>query len=86
MGRAAHIYRGYSRPDKSDVHGIHEEHQFYLDSVFIALHGNGDEYLHTLTGSAGVQYIGLDNVNVYPTGAGAVPEPESYALIATGLG
>jgi hypothetical protein len=40
----------------------------------------------TLTGAAGFQYIGLDNVSVDPSGAPATPEPGSYALIAIGLG
>jgi len=34
----------------------------------------------TLTGAAGVQYIGLDNVAV-----DAVPEPGAYAIVAAGL-
>jgi len=34
----------------------------------------------TLTGAAGVQYIGLDNVAV-----NAVPEPDVYAIVAAGL-
>lgn len=38
----------------------------------------------TLTGAAGVEYIGLDNVSVDP--AGAVPEPESWMLMVLGLG
>jgi hypothetical protein len=40
----------------------------------------------TLTGAAGVDYIGLDNVGVDPSGAPIIPEPGSYALIAIGLG
>ena len=39
----------------------------------------------TLTGAAGVQYIGLDNVSVDPTSTPTVPEPESYGLVALGL-
>jgi len=38
----------------------------------------------TLTGAAGVEYIGLDNVSVDP--ASAVPEPEPWALMVLGLG
>jgi hypothetical protein len=38
----------------------------------------------TLTGSAGAEYIGLDNVSVDL--ASAVPEPESWALMMLGLG
>ena len=38
----------------------------------------------TLTGSAGAEYIGLDNVSVDI--ASAVPEPESWALMMLGLG
>jgi hypothetical protein len=38
----------------------------------------------TLTGAAGVEYIGLDNVGVDL--ASAVPEPESWALMVLGLG
>lgn len=38
----------------------------------------------TLTGAAGAEYIGLDNVSV--DAASAVPEPESGAMIALGLG
>jgi hypothetical protein len=38
----------------------------------------------TLTGAAGVEYIGLDNVSVDP--AGAVPEPESWVLMVLGIG
>ena len=38
----------------------------------------------TLTGAAGVEYIGLDNVSVDL--ASAVPEPESWALMVLGLG
>lgn len=40
----------------------------------------------TLTGAAGVEYIGLDNVSVNPVGASPVPEPASYALLAGSLG
>lgn len=39
----------------------------------------------TLTGAAGVNYIGLDNVSVDPAGVSAVPEPSAYALLALGL-
>ena len=39
----------------------------------------------TLTGSAGVEYIGLDNVDVEPAGAVGAPEPATYILIACGL-
>lgn len=38
----------------------------------------------TLTGAAGVEYIGLDNVSVDL--ASTVPEPESWALLMLGLG
>ena len=38
----------------------------------------------TLTGAAGVEYIGLDNVNVDPVSA--VPEPETWTLMVLGLG
>lgn len=38
----------------------------------------------TLTGEAGVEYIGLDNVAVDP--ASAVPEPETWTLMVLGLG
>ena len=38
----------------------------------------------TLTGAAGVEYIGLDNVSVDL--ASTVPEPESWALMMLGLG
>jgi hypothetical protein len=38
----------------------------------------------TLTGAAGSEYIGLDNVSVDL--ASAVPEPESWALMVLGLG
>jgi hypothetical protein len=37
----------------------------------------------TLTGSAGVEYIGLDNVSVDP--AGAVPEPATLSLLGLGI-
>ena len=40
----------------------------------------------TLTGSAGFQYIGLDNVNVEGIGGSPVPEPRYYALMIIGLG
>ncbi len=40
----------------------------------------------TLTGSAGYQYIGLDNVSVVGMGGSPVPEPASYALMSAGLG
>ena len=41
----------------------------------------------TLTGAAGVNYIGLDNVSVDPAGpGGAVPEPSAFALVALGFG
>lgn len=40
----------------------------------------------TLTGAAGFEYIGLDNVSVAPSGTPTTPEPASYALIAIGLG
>lgn len=40
----------------------------------------------TLTGAAGLNYIGLDNVSVDPSGGPTTPEPGSYALIAIGLG
>jgi hypothetical protein len=39
----------------------------------------------TLTGSAGVEYIGLDNVSVDQVGGAAVPEPATYGLFALGL-
>jgi Protein of unknown function (DUF642)/PEP-CTERM motif len=42
----------------------------------------------SLTGTAGFQYIGLDNVSVEGLGGGdpgAVPEPGTYALMTTGL-
>src|SRR5205085_1166874 len=39
----------------------------------------------TLTGSAGFQYIGLDNVSVEGLGGSAVPEPGSSALMFSGL-
>jgi hypothetical protein len=44
----------------------------------------------TLTGTAGVEYIGLDNVSVAcgnPTGCGGtgVPEPGTLALLGLGL-
>jgi hypothetical protein len=38
----------------------------------------------TLTGAAGVEYIGLDNVDVELAGSG-VPEPGTYGMIALGL-
>lgn len=38
----------------------------------------------TLTGAAGVEYIGLDNVDVELAGSG-VPEPGMYGLVALGL-
>jgi hypothetical protein len=38
----------------------------------------------TLTGAAGVEYIGLDNVDVELAGSG-VPEPGTYGLTALGL-
>ena len=40
----------------------------------------------TLTGSAGFEYIGLDNVSVEQVGQTTVPEPATYALMALGLG
>jgi len=40
----------------------------------------------TLTGSAGFEYIGLDNVDVEGVGGSAVPEPGSYLLVFGGLG
>jgi hypothetical protein len=40
----------------------------------------------TLTGSAGYQYIGLDNVSVDAVAGSAVPEPGTYALILAGMG
>ena len=40
----------------------------------------------TLTGAAGVSYIGLDNVSLDPAGGGgSVPEPKSYVLTAVGI-
>ncbi|MFL6416496.1 MAG: DUF642 domain-containing protein [Bryobacteraceae bacterium] len=39
----------------------------------------------SLTGAAGVAYIGLDNVSVNPVGATAVPEPGPIALVTAGL-
>lgn len=39
----------------------------------------------TLTGAAGVAYIGLDNVSVNPAGTSPVPEPGPLASIATGV-
>jgi len=39
-----------------------------------------------LTGAAGVQYIGLDNVSVNPAGTAVVPEPGPCALVALGVG
>jgi hypothetical protein len=42
----------------------------------------------TLTGAAGLEYIGLDNVDVELVGSGpsGAPEPGTYALTALGLG
>jgi hypothetical protein len=40
----------------------------------------------TLLGSAGFQYIGLDNTDVELVSAGSAPEPASYYLLASGLG
>jgi hypothetical protein len=40
----------------------------------------------TLTGAAGVEYIGLDNVSVDPAGAGGVPEPATWSLLAGAAG
>jgi hypothetical protein len=40
----------------------------------------------SLVGTAGFQYIGLDNVSVTGLGPPAVPEPGSFALIGAGLG
>jgi hypothetical protein len=40
----------------------------------------------SLTGSAGYQYIGLDNVSVDAIGGSPIPEPASYALMMLGLG
>jgi hypothetical protein len=42
----------------------------------------------SLTGAAGFNYIGLDNVNLDDLGGGggSVPEPATYALIPAGLG
>ncbi len=39
----------------------------------------------SLTGSAGYQYIGLDNVSVEGAGGGSVPEPGTYSLISLSL-
>ena len=39
----------------------------------------------TLNGSAGFQYIGLDNVSVEQVGGSPIPEPGTYALLTTGL-
>lgn len=39
----------------------------------------------TLTGVAGVNYIGLDNVSLDPVGEVVIPEPESYVLAALGM-
>lgn len=40
----------------------------------------------TLTGAAGVEYIGLDNASVDPAGAGGVPEPATWSLLAVAAG
>jgi hypothetical protein len=40
----------------------------------------------TLTGAAGVEYIGLDNVSVDPGTASVTPEPAPAALLMVGLG
>src|SRR3954465_6202955 len=40
----------------------------------------------TLTGAAGVQYIGLDNVSVNPAATPAMPEPGPFALVTAGMG
>ena len=39
----------------------------------------------TLTGSAGFEYIGLDNVSVEGVAGTTIPEPATYLLMATGL-
>jgi hypothetical protein len=39
----------------------------------------------TLTGAAGVQYIGLDNVSVDPAAVGPIPEPAPCVLLGMGL-
>jgi hypothetical protein len=40
----------------------------------------------TLVGSAGFQYIGLDNVSVDSVGGPTVPEPGAAALVISALG
>ncbi|MCZ2073466.1 MAG: DUF642 domain-containing protein [Bryobacterales bacterium] len=39
----------------------------------------------SLTGSAGLRYIGLDNVSVESVGGSPIPEPGTYLMVAGGL-
>ena len=86
MGRSASIYLGDGRRNKSDFHGYKHEFRFYLDPIHAALYSGSASTTVTLTGAAGVNYIGLDNVSLDPAGGGgSVPEPESYVLTAIGI-
>lgn len=54
----------------------------------LAFTATGPSTVITLTGAAGVAYIGLDNVSVNQTAGGIAPEPasSSFALLGLGLG
>ena len=84
MGRSPGVYPRIGRKHEQDVYSLYHQHGIYLDAVLNAICGHVCEYSVTLTGSAGFEYISLDNVSVERVGGATIPEPTTYFLMAIG--